>query len=74
MRNFWREWLAAWSEIDWTVQEMTELPDGRVKAVVHQRNKGRDSEIWVDHRPYEQTWSLRDGKVIRIDSEWVERD
>ena len=41
VRRFWREWLGAWSEIKWTVEEVTDLPDGRIRAVVRQRNKGR---------------------------------
>lgn len=73
VRAFWREWLGAWSEIDWQVAGIEELPDGRVRVEVRQRNKGRDSGMWIDQPPFAQIWSLRDGKVTRMDAEWVER-
>jgi ketosteroid isomerase-like protein len=71
VRKFWRRWLSAWEKIEWT-EEIEDLDDGRVRAVVHQRNKGRDFGAWIDQRPYAQTWTLENGKVTRMDFEWLE--
>src|SRR5918999_1531358 len=57
VREFWRRWLAAWEEIEWE-QQIDELPDGRVRARIRQRNKGKGTGIWVDQPPYEQIWTL----------------
>jgi ketosteroid isomerase-like protein len=67
VRSFWRQWLSAWEELEWELVEISELEDGRVRGVIHQRNKGKGTGIWVEQRPYEQIWTLADGKVIRVD-------
>ena len=67
VRAFWRQWLSAWDELEWELVELSELENGRVKGVIHQRNKGKGTGIWVEQRPYEQIWTLADGKVIRVD-------
>jgi hypothetical protein len=65
VREFWRRWLAAWEEIEWE-QQLDELPDGRVRARIRPRNKGTGAGIWVDQPPYEQIWTLTEGKVVRM--------
>jgi hypothetical protein len=35
--------------------------------VTRQRNHGRASGIWVDQEPYAQIWTLRGGKVVRME-------
>jgi ketosteroid isomerase-like protein len=67
VRQFWRVWLGAWEEIQWE-QELDELPDGRVRARIRQRNKGKGTGIWVDQPPYEQIWTLTEGKVVRMEA------
>lgn len=65
--EFWREWLDAWEEIDFDVSEPVELSDGRVVATItRQRNRGRGTGIWVDQAPYQQLWTIRDGKVVAM--------
>jgi ketosteroid isomerase-like protein len=65
--EFWREWLDAWEEIDFDVSEPVELSDGRVIATItRQRNRGRGTGIWVDQAPYQQLWTIRDGKVVEM--------
>ena len=67
VRAFWRQWLSAWDELEWQIAEFEELEDGRVRVVIHQRNKGKGTGIWIEQRPYEQIWTIADGKVIRVD-------
>ena len=66
VRKFWRMWLDAWEELDWEDVEPQELGDGRVRTHVVQRNKGRDSGIWIDQPLYDQLWTIEDGKVTRM--------
>jgi ketosteroid isomerase-like protein len=67
VRTFWRRWLEAWSEIDFDY-EVADLGGDRVAGLVtRQRNHGRGSGIWVDQEPYAQIWTLRDGKVVRVE-------
>jgi ketosteroid isomerase-like protein len=72
IREFWREWLAAWKSIDWTMLKLEDLDERRVRVVVKQRNQGRESGIWVDQRVWEQVLTFGDGKVRRIDFAWVD--
>jgi ketosteroid isomerase-like protein len=67
VRNFWRQWLEAWAEIDFEMDEPLELDDGRVRVLVRQRNRGHGTGIWVDQDPYFHFWTLEDGKVTRLE-------
>ena len=71
VREFWRSWLEAWSELQWTVK-VEDMPDGRVRATVRQRNKSKGAGIWIDQPPYEQLWTIEDGKATRMELVWAE--
>ena len=66
VRRYWRQWLDAWSDIDFQC-ELIELGDGRIAGIVTQRNRARHSGVWIDQPPYAQIWTLRDGKVVRVE-------
>ena len=66
VRRYWRQWLDAWSEIEFEY-ELTELEDGRIAGVVDQRNRARHSGIWMDQPRYAQIWTLRGGMVVRME-------
>jgi ketosteroid isomerase-like protein len=71
VQSFWRQWLDAWDRIDFDFPEPIDLGDGRVLAVITgQRNHGRGTGIWVDQDPYEQLWTIRDGKVVAMSIRW----
>ena len=72
VRTFWRQWLSAWEEVAWEMQELSEVEDGRVRVLIHQRNKGRETGIWVEQRPYEMLWTFAEGKIVRMDFRWAE--
>jgi ketosteroid isomerase-like protein len=65
--EFWRQWLDAWDQLDLDLAEPIELRDGRVVVVVRgQRNLGRGTGMWVEMPPYEQVWTIRDGKAVSM--------
>jgi ketosteroid isomerase-like protein len=72
VRAFWRQWLEAWAEIAFEMDEPVDLDDGRVQVLVRQRNRGHGSGIWIEHAPYHHTWTLADGKVTKLEFSYVE--
>jgi ketosteroid isomerase-like protein len=74
IRGFWRQWLEAWDQIEFEIDDPVVLSDGRIEVVVRQRNRGRGTGIWIEQRPYYHCWTLVDGKVTRLEFKWVEPD
>jgi len=62
VRQFWREWLAAWE----TVQFEYELIDAgdRVVALVDQRMRGRSTGLEVPMGKYATVYTFRDGLIV----------
>jgi ketosteroid isomerase-like protein len=62
VRQFWREWLAAWE----TVQFEYELVDAgdRVVALIDQRMRGRSTGIEVSFGKYAQVYTFKDGLIV----------
>jgi len=62
VRQFWREWLAAWE----TVQFEYELMDAgdRIVALIDQRMRGRSTGIEVAIGRYAHVYTFRDGLII----------
>jgi ketosteroid isomerase-like protein len=72
VRAFWRNWLDAWKGIEWEQTEPEMLEDGRVRVrVYNQRNTGRETGIEVGQKDYEQTWTIENGKVTRVQYHWI---
>ncbi len=70
VRRFWRQWLDAWQEIEFEASEPEELPDGRIRVHVRQRNLGREAGVWIDQRPYLHFWTIDEGKVTKVEFDW----
>jgi ketosteroid isomerase-like protein len=62
VRQFWREWLAAWE----TVQLEYELVDAgdRVVVLIDQRMRGRSTGIEVPFGKYAHVYTFRDGLTV----------
>src|SRR3954454_425273 len=62
VRQFWREWLAAWE----TVQFEYELVDAgnRVVALIDQRMRGRFTGIEVPFGKYAQVYTFKEGLIV----------
>ena len=65
VRTYWREWLSAWSDLRFEVQEVREAGDEVVALIHNQRQWGRHSGIEVAWPPYGLVFTMRDGKVVR---------
>ena len=65
VRTYWREWLSAWSDLRFEVQEVLEAGDEVVALIHNQRQWGRHSGIEVAWPPYGLIFTIRDDKVVR---------
>jgi ketosteroid isomerase-like protein len=65
VRRFWRQWLSSW---EWVEFEQERYIDAGDQVVVFQRThaRGRTSGVQTDFGDYAQVWTLRDGKVVRV--------
>jgi ketosteroid isomerase-like protein len=64
VRQGWREWLTAFSEIGAEVGELIDAGD-QVLAVIREREVGRASGVPVE-ATHVAVWTLAHGKVIRM--------
>src|SRR5689334_13311732 len=62
VRQFWREWLAAWETVQFDY-ELVEAGD-RVVALIDQRMRGRSTGIEVPMGKYAQVYTFRDGLSV----------
>ena len=65
LRKFFGIWHEAWESIDYDVDELTDVGDDEVVAVVTRRGRGRSSGAEVDFH-VALLWTVRDGKVTRV--------
>jgi len=65
VRTFWRTWLAAWETVDFEYEEFIDAGD-QVLSILSQRMRGRTSAVELEWNSYAQVWTIRDGKVIRV--------
>ena len=66
VRAFWRDWLSAWSDLHFEIQDVLDARDDVVLLIRDQRQWGRRSGIATDVPPYGMVFTLRDGKVVRV--------
>jgi len=66
IKKYTRDFLEPWSELTISADEITEAGD-RVLVSVIQRGVGGGSGIATELR-YFHVWSLRDGRVVRLES------
>jgi ketosteroid isomerase-like protein len=65
VRTFWRTWFAAWETVDFEYEEFIDAGD-QVLSILSQRMRGRTSGVELEWNSYAQVWTIRDGKVIRV--------
>jgi ketosteroid isomerase-like protein len=62
VRQYWREWLAAWETVKFEY-ELIGAGD-RVVALIDQRMRGRSTGIEVPMGKYAQVYTFRDGLIV----------
>ena len=65
IKDLFREWYEAWAETKHDAEEFIDV-DPHVIAVGTLRGRGRTSGVEVTWDGYASTWTLRDGKVVRV--------
>jgi ketosteroid isomerase-like protein len=65
VRSFWRTWFEAF-EASFDYEEFIDRGD-TVVTILSQRVRGRVSGIEQDWLSYGQNWTIRDGRVIRVE-------
>src|ERR671930_2032976 len=51
VRAYWRQWLSAWSDLHFEIQDVVDAGDDVVLLIRNQRQWGRRSGIATDARP-----------------------
>jgi ketosteroid isomerase-like protein len=64
VRQFWRDGLSVFGEVDFDVEELIDAGE-QVVAVIREREVGRTSGVPVE-ASHLAVWTLADGKVIRM--------
>jgi ketosteroid isomerase-like protein len=65
VRAYWRNWLSAWSDLDFEVQDVVAAGDEVIALIRNQRQWGRHSGIVTEIAPYGLVFTIRNGKVVR---------
>jgi ketosteroid isomerase-like protein len=65
VRAFWRQWLSAWSDLHFEVQDVVDGGDDVVLLLHNQEQWGRHSGISIEMPPYAMVFTIRGGKVVR---------
>ncbi|MGH2965348.1 MAG: nuclear transport factor 2 family protein [Solirubrobacterales bacterium] len=65
VRDYWRNWLSAWSDLEFEIQDVLDADGDVVLLIRNQRQWGRHSGIVTETAPYGIVFTFRHGKVIR---------
>ncbi len=65
VRNYWRNWLEAWKDIEFEVEDVLDGGDEVVALIRNQRQWGRHTGIATEMAPYGLVFTVRGGKVVR---------
>jgi ketosteroid isomerase-like protein len=65
LRTYWRNWLSAWSDLQFEIQDVVDAGDDVVLLIRNQRQWGRHSGIATKAPPYGMVFTMRGGKVVR---------
>jgi ketosteroid isomerase-like protein len=64
VRAYWRNWLSAWSDLHFEIDDVRDGGDRVVALISGQRQWGRHSGIEFEAPPYAIVFTFRGGKVI----------
>ena len=66
VRAYWRNWLSAWSDLHFEIQDVVDAGDEVVLLIRDQRHWGRHSGIETEIPPYAMVFTMDGGKVVRV--------
>ena len=66
VRKFWRTWFEAWETVSFDYEEFHDAGDV-VVTILSQRVRGRTTGIEFDWNSYGQNWTIRNGKIVRVE-------
>jgi ketosteroid isomerase-like protein len=66
VRTFWRTWFSAWEQASFDYEEFIDAGDS-VVTILSQHVRGRASGIELDWESYGQIWTVRNGKIVRVE-------
>jgi ketosteroid isomerase-like protein len=62
---FWREWLSAWRDLQFEVEDVLDAGENVVALIRNQRQWGRHSGIETTYPTYGIVFTIRDRKITR---------
>jgi ketosteroid isomerase-like protein len=65
VRAFWREWLSAWSDVQFEIEGVRDAGDDVVLLIRNQRHWGRHSGIETQAPPYGMVFTFHGRKIVR---------
>ena len=68
MRRAWRGWLSAWRDFSVRAEEYSEHGD-RVLVLARFSGRGKHSGLDVDNRLHASVFTVRGGKVVRLEAD-----
>jgi ketosteroid isomerase-like protein len=66
VRRYWRNWLSAWSDLQFEIQDVVDAGEDGVLLINNMRVWGRHSGIGTEVPPFGMVFTIRDGKVVRV--------
>ena len=66
VRDFWRRWLSAWSDLQFEIQDVMDAGDEVVLLNRNQRQWGRHTGLETELAPYGMVFTFRGGKVVLV--------
>lgn len=64
-RQFWRDYLSAWEEVEFILDEIIDAGD-QVVVFLRLQAKGKASGVQGEFSPYAQLATIRGGKIVRF--------
>ena len=64
VRQYWRQWFAAWEIVGPFDYQLVDAGDRVVVLFDNQRMRGRSTGIEVAVVPYATVWTFRDGRIV----------
>ena len=65
VRTYWRRWLSAWKDLQYTVEDVREVGGNVILFIRDQRQWGRHTGIETIFSDPAMVFTIADGKVVR---------